>query len=204
MPHSAQLAFNLPFDSARWKGSKYSQYFGLSLKPGNRWCFLLIREFVGKCRTLLEVVRVKRFLLLGGHYGLLVVLGSRPSPGVVKSDWESARSRGSFWWLLGLGLYWETLKSRGSSSWVVVLGGVKGVVPLSSYLGQVSLVGRRGQGGHPLGWLLGMVGVFIAVGVSSVGESIAPYFDLLLENRPSLGVIKVKRVVLLIGYYIFL
>ncbi|KAH9161525.1 hypothetical protein EDB89DRAFT_1913835 [Lactarius sanguifluus] len=49
MPHSAQLAFNLPFDSARWKGAKYSQYFGLSLKPGNQWCFLLIREFVGKC-----------------------------------------------------------------------------------------------------------------------------------------------------------
>ncbi|KAH9163770.1 hypothetical protein EDB89DRAFT_1912496 [Lactarius sanguifluus] len=43
-----QLAFNLPFDSARWKGAKYSQYFGLSLKPGNQWCFLLIREFVGK------------------------------------------------------------------------------------------------------------------------------------------------------------
>ncbi|KAH9158901.1 hypothetical protein EDB89DRAFT_1917231 [Lactarius sanguifluus] len=101
-----QLAFNLPFNSARWKGAKYSQYFGLSLKLGNQWCFLLIREFVGKCswnsrgssslvcldlviagaRSAGEIglVGVKRFFLLGGHYVLLVVLGSRPSLGVVK------------------------------------------------------------------------------------------------------------------------
>ncbi|KAH9167274.1 hypothetical protein EDB89DRAFT_1910095 [Lactarius sanguifluus] len=156
MPHSAQLAFNLPFDSARWKGSKYSQYFGLSLKPGNQWCFLLIREFVGKCSwisrgssslvcldlviadavsagesiaqylTLPKVglVGVKRFFLLGGHYVFLVVLGSRPSLGVVQALTRGRRSLiGSWRGQEGHSLDWFRVlgasRPRGAYSWVV-------------------------------------------------------------------------------------
>ncbi|KAH9172289.1 hypothetical protein EDB89DRAFT_1906288 [Lactarius sanguifluus] len=152
MPHSAQLAFNLPFDSARWKGAKYSQYFGLSLKPGNQWCFLLIREFVGKCSwisrgssSLSDLLEFKRFFLLGGHYVFLVVLGSRPSLGVVKAITRGRRS------LIG---NWRGQEGH-SLDWFRVWG-------------------RRGQEGHSLGWLLG--------------------------SGLLLGIVEVKRVVLLSGY----
>ncbi|KAH9165068.1 hypothetical protein EDB89DRAFT_1911697 [Lactarius sanguifluus] len=168
MPHSAQLAFNLPFDSARWKGAKYSQYFGLSLKPGNQWCFLLIREFVGKCSW---------------NFRGSSLLGSS------KFDWESARSRGSF-------------------SWVVTLGDVKGVVPLSSYLDQVVTGGRRSQEGHFLDWSSrprgssAWVGTWIALSLGVIeGKRVFLLGD--YSGWPSLGVAKVKRVVLLIGYYVF-
>ncbi|KAH9160603.1 hypothetical protein EDB89DRAFT_1914618 [Lactarius sanguifluus] len=169
MLHSAQLAFNLPFDSARWKGAKYSQYFGLSLKPGNQWCFLLIREIVGKCSW-----------------------NSRGSSSVSQEghsldwfrDWGRRGQEGHpLGWLLRSGLLLGTIE-------------VKRVVLLSGYLGWVFVGIVKVKRVFLLGGYLGCITQYLTCSKSG--------FFVVLGKRPSLGVVKVKRVVLLIGYYIFL
>ncbi|KAH9172078.1 hypothetical protein EDB89DRAFT_1906520 [Lactarius sanguifluus] len=133
-----------------------TQYFGLSLKPGNQWCFLLIREVVGKCSWNSRGSSSLMPFLLGESIAQYLTL---PKVGCIV---------GSF------------TRGRWSQKGLPFLGGFLGWVLAGKRRSQEGLPrewfhdwGRRGQGVHPLGWLLG--------------------------SGLLLGIVEVKKVVLLIG-----